>query len=119
MYSVKRFFVALALLSLLVPAVATARVAKARVWVSAQGSLTVRGSGFRAHEHVAVTVSASGERFMRAVTASGVGSFVARWAGSAGGDGGCVSVFVRAVGDRGSDAVWKSVANDCANGPTP
>ena len=119
MYSVRRFFVVLALLSLLVPAVATARVAKARVWVSVQSPLTVRGSGFRAHEHVAVTVSASGERFTRAVTASGVGSFVARWAGSAQADSGCVSLFVRAVGDRGPDAAWKSVANDCANGPTP
>jgi hypothetical protein len=103
---------------LLVPAVATARIAKARVWVSVESPLIVRGSGFRAHEHVTVKVSVSGERFTRAVTASGVGSFVARWAGSAGGSGGCVSVFVRAVGDRGSTAVWQSVANDCANGPT-
>src|SRR6476660_3551560 len=98
MYSVRRFFVALARLSLLVPAVATARVAKARVWVPVHSPLTVRGSGFRAHEHVAVKVSASGERFKRAVTASRVGSFVARWAGSAGADVGCVTVFVRAAG---------------------
>ena len=119
MLGVKRFFVALALVALLVPAVATARVAKARVRVSVQSPLTVRGSGFRAHEHVAVKVSASGKRFTRAVTASRAGSFVARWAGSAGGDVGCVSIFVRAAGDRGSTDVWHSVAVDCANGPTP
>ena len=117
MYSVKRFFVALALLSLLVPAVATARVAKARVRVSVQSPLAVRGAGFKAHEHVTVTVSA-GRRFVRTVTATNAGSFVARWTGSATGNEGCPVVFVRARGDQGSTAAWKSVATDCANGPT-
>src|ERR1700693_5255816 len=118
MYSVKRFLVVLALLSLLVPAGATTGIAKARVWVSAQSPLAVRGSGFKAHEHVTVTVSAS-RRFVRAVTATDAGSFVARWTGSATNNSGCVIVFVKAAGGRGSYAVWKSVPNDCANGPTP
>jgi hypothetical protein len=118
MYFVKRFLVLLALLALLVPPVATTRIAKARVWVSAQSPLAVRGSGFKAHEHVKVVVSA-GRRFVRIVTATDAGSFVTRWTASATGTGTCAVIFVKAAGDRGSTATWRSVANDCANGPTP
>src|SRR5258706_5321859 len=115
----KRFLVVLSLLALLVPAGAIAQSAKARVWISVQSPLTVRGSGFKSHERVTATVTASGARFVRSVTASSFRSLIARWVGSAAGDGGSVSVLVRAAGDRGSYAAWRSVANDCANGPTP
>jgi hypothetical protein len=114
----KRFLVILALLALLVPAGATARIARARVWLSAESPLTVRGLGFKAHERVTVTVDAD-RNFVRKVTATATGSFVARWTGSVTGNGACPTILVRAAGDRGSRAVWHSVANDCANGPTP
>lgn len=119
MDNVKRFLIVLALLALLTPAVATTGIAKTRVWISAQSPLAVRGSGFKVQEHVTVTVSAPGERFVRKVTATAAGSVVARWSGSATGLDGCVIVLVKAIGDRGSAAAWRSVANDCANGPTP
>jgi hypothetical protein len=119
MDGMKRLLVVFVLVSVLAPAVGAAGVAKARVWVSAESPLAVRGTGFKPRERVTVTVTAVGKRFVRVVTATVAGSFTARWSGSATDNGSCVSVFVRANGDRGSSAVWKSVANDCANGPTP
>ena len=118
MKSVKPFLVILALIALLVPAGATGRTTRARVWVSDQSPLAVRGAGFKAREHVIVTVSADRD-FVRKVTATAAGSFVARWAGSVTVISGCPNIFVTATGDRGSRSVWHSVAIDCANGPTP
>ncbi len=120
MYRVTSILVLFAVIGMLVPVAASPPLANARVWVSSQSPLEVGGSGFKPSERVTVTVVVStGDRFEQAVTATNTGSLVARWADAKIGSRPCTSTFVKAAGDRGSTAAWRSVAEDCADGPTP
>lgn len=98
----------------LVPSLAAASGSRARVWISDRSPLAVRGSGFKAHEHVVVTAVAGG-RFVRSVNAGPGGGFVARWSSVS--KLGCVTIVVRAVGNRGSIANYKVAGIECPPGP--
>jgi hypothetical protein len=121
MYCVRPILVLFGLIALTVPLAASPPIANASVWVSAQGPLEVCGSGFKPNERVTLIVMVStGNRFDQAITATDTGSFVARWTGFTTGNRPCVGIFVKASGDHGSSANWRSsVAEDCTDGPTP
>jgi hypothetical protein len=115
-----RILLLLAPFALTIPVAVPAPIGHARVWVSARSPLEISGSGFKPNERVTVTVAVSGgERFDQAAAANNAGSFVVRCTGSATGNGRCPGMFVKAAGDRGSTASWRSVADDCADGPAP
>jgi hypothetical protein len=85
---------------------------KARVWLSSQQPLVVRGASFDARERVSVTVTAGDLSRHRAVSATAAGAIVVRFTGTSVTDA-CTPVFVRAVGAHGTYATWKRVT-DCA-----
>jgi hypothetical protein len=113
----KRILVLLLALTALVPALAPAAARHPRVWLADQSPLTVRGSGFKAHEKVVVTVTLDG-RFTRTKDATAAGALTATWTATTV-KAGCLSVSIRAVGNRGSVATYKSVARECAPPPPP
>jgi hypothetical protein len=104
---------AVALLAALVPsaAVPTPAAMKARVWLASQSPVRVAGTGFRAADRVAVTVTAGKTKLRRTVEATATGRIAARWNGSIA--GGCHSTTVIARGTSGRVALWREVANDC------
>jgi hypothetical protein len=105
-------------LAALVPGIAPAAGSHARVWLAGQGPLVVKGTSFRAHERVVVTLTAP-VRLARTVTATRTGAFVARFAaGLTPVKSGCLFVRIRAVGNRGSAASYTSAPIECANGPS-
>ena len=112
----RRALIALCAVGVLVPSLATASGPRARVWVSDQSPFAVSGSGFKAHEHIVVTATA-GRRFEHAVTAGTGGGFVARWTSNAVAKSGCLSITIKAIGNRGSVATYKSAGAGCAPGP--
>jgi hypothetical protein len=79
---------------------------------------SVSGSGFRAHEHVAVRVSGSSGNLTRAVTTSAHGAFVARFTKSVSASG-CHQIAILAVGAKGDRAAWKSPPKACGPPPQP
>jgi hypothetical protein len=99
----------------LVASAAVAAAQTARVLVSATSPFTVRGSGFRAHEHVTVTVSATVRR-TKAVVAGARGGFKASF--SAVKIGACEGYVVRAKGNRGSLAILKVMPECAPPGPS-
>jgi hypothetical protein len=107
-------FVLAALLPGLAPAAAGSH---ARVSLADRSPLMVKGTSFRAHERVVVTVTA-GTRFVRTVTATRTGAFVARFASTATVKNDCgVSLSILAVGNRGSVASVKIPGKECPNPP--
>jgi len=88
----------------LVATAAYAAVGTARVGVMQTSPFTVRGTGFRAHERVAVTVYAKTTR-MKAVTAGVRGGFTTAFSGVT--IGRCDGYVIRAKGNRGSIAFLK------------
>jgi hypothetical protein len=113
----RRVLLALCAVAVLVPALATASgSSRARVWVSDRSPLVVRGTGFKAHEHVVVSATA-GRRFVRSVTAGAGGSFVVSWTSVDAAKSYCVTLAIRAVGNLGSVATFKVPGIECANGP--
>ena len=78
----------------------------------------VKGMNFKAHERVVVTLTV-GTRFVRTVTTTRAGAFVAHWtSGLSPVKSGCLFVRIQAVGNRGSVASFKIAGIECANGPT-
>jgi hypothetical protein len=91
---------------------AFAAAGKARVWVSSQQPLVVRGAGFNAQERVTVSVSARDLSTRKVVWATATGTLTARFP-TASIDGACGAVFVRALRANGTYVTWKRVT-DCA-----
>lgn len=89
--------------------------ARARVAVVDKAPFTVRGSGFKPGERVALVVAVK-SRWQRSVVATSTGSFVARFTGPSVTH--CTSYYVSARGNRGSVAVLK-VAPECPPPPQP
>lgn len=87
--------------------------ARARLTVVDTAPFTVRGSGFKPAERVALVVAVK-NRWERTVVATSTGSFVARFTGPT--IGRCSAYFVRARGNRGSLAVIKLVP-ECPSPP--
>ena len=108
-----------AIVSLGAPLRATPPPSNARVSLTSQRPLEVRGSGFAPQEHVTVTVRvlSEGKKFTQMLTTSDAGSFVAVWGISATGNDPCINLFVNARGDHGSKASCRSIAENCADGP--
>jgi hypothetical protein len=105
-------------LAALVPGIAPAAGSHARVWLAGEGPVIVKGTSFKAHERVVVTLTAP-MRITRTVTATRSGALVARFATSLSPvQNGCLFVRIRAVGNHGSAASYTSAAIECANGPT-
>jgi hypothetical protein len=113
MRAVKRLFV-LVLIGLV--AASTAAAGSPRLRVAALSPLTVRGTGFAAHERVRVTVSGDTPATRRVLTGS-AGGFVARFAVV--GFGYCTASVIRAVGSTGDKAVLHVAAPECPQPPTP
>jgi hypothetical protein len=74
---------------------------RAKVRIVTAAPLVVRGSGFKAHEHVRVTASPGG---VRRVVARANGTFRAAFPGAV---DRCLGLSIRAVGTRGDDATLK------------
>jgi hypothetical protein len=74
-------------------------------------ALTVRGTGFRAREHVRLVVRAPG-LVTRNTTAGTGGGFTMRLAGMSAGS--CTGFSVTATGDQGSRATLKRAPGQCA-----
>ena len=104
------------LVAAVLPLTAPASTPRARVWVPDRSPLVVRGSGFAAHERVVVSVSA-GSRLVHTVAATAAGAFLTRWTVAAAPKAGCASIFVKAVGNRGTVATYKVAGIECAQGP--
>ena len=105
-------------LAVLLPGLALAAAGShARVSLADRSPLTVKGTSFKAHERVLVTVTA-GTKFVRRVTATQTGAFVARFASTATLKNDCgVSTQILAVGNRGSVAGVKIPGKECPNPP--
>ncbi len=113
----RRVLALLLALAALTPALAPAAVPHLRVWLSDTSPLTVKGSGFKAGEKVSVTLTA-GHRFApRMLVASPRGALTATWTGTPVRKDGCLTVSIRAVGNRGSVATFKVAGLECASGP--
>lgn len=83
-----------------------------RVWLVTAAPVTVGGAQFLARERVKVTAQLGTTKLVKTVTATSTGRFSARWTARV--SDACYSTFIRATGSRGSTAVWKLVAADCA-----
>jgi len=93
-----------------------AAAGSARIRIVDASPLTVRGSGFVAHERVRVTVDAETSATRRVLTGS-AGGFVARFPAIT--FGYCTAFVIRAVGANGETAVVRIAAPECAQPPTP
>ena len=87
-----------------------------RLIVADKTPFTVRGTHFKPHERVRVTVITSAGVGAHTVTAGEAGSFLTRYTQIS--LGACPAYTVRATGNLGSRATVR-VMPDCANGPTP
>jgi hypothetical protein len=106
----------------IVPAVAAAVLAAAvlcgpatsgqgaRLRLMTQTPVTLRGTGFKAGEHVRVVTRFPGMA-TKGVTAGSAGSFTVRFTGSAGTR--CTGFSVTATGDRGSRASFTRLPEQC------
>ena len=105
-------------LAALLPGLAPAAAGShARVSLVDRSPLMVKGTSFKARERVVVTVTA-GTKFVRTVTATRTGTFVARFTSSATLKADCgVSLQILAVGNRGSVAGVKIPGKECPNPP--
>lgn len=83
----------------------TAAARQPRLAISDPVPLTVRGTGFLARERVTITASVRVTR-IRSAVADSAGRFTVRFAALSV-QNGCLSYFVKAVGERGTRAVLK------------
>jgi hypothetical protein len=116
MKDMKRILIVALAVAACVPALAPAAAPHARVWLAGTTPLTVKGSGFKAGERVAVTLTA-GKRFLRTTNATSTGTLTASWTGKPVEKAGCLSVHIQADGNRGSVATYKAAGKECAPGP--
>ena len=79
---------------------------------------SVAGTGFRAREHVVVTVTGGSNHLKKTVVTSGRGAFVARFARAVSAPG-CSQIAIAAVGAKGDRASWKSPPRSCGPPPQP
>lgn len=77
---------------------------------------TVRGTHFKPHERMRVTVTTSSGVGAHTLLAGAAGGFLTRFTSITLGT--CASYTVRATGSLGSRATLR-VVPECANGPTP
>jgi hypothetical protein len=89
--------------------------ARARISIVDEAPLVVRGVGFKAGERVTVSVAHAKTLFRRVAVAGSTGVLMARWTRSM--PTTCGSTTITALGSKGTRVVYKSVANDCAQGP--
>ena len=99
----------LLLVCALVPAVAGASQARARVSIVSAGPFTIHGAGFRSRERVTVTVAANGTS-TKIVRATRRGAFTVTFKGFSVPH--CEGYTVRAKGNRGSLATL-SLTPEC------
>jgi hypothetical protein len=90
--------------------------ARPHLAIIAKNPLTLRATGFRAHERVTVQGGASGTSGRMVVTATDAGAFTARLRAVRA--VGCTMITARATGSRGSIATLKIVP-ECAEPATP
>ncbi len=98
---------ALALAALVAASAAAAPAPRPTLKIVKAAPLTLRGSNFKPVEHVKVTRIVAGAKFVRNVTASSAGAFTVQYARSVVFDRCESTLFVSAVGDKGSRAVAK------------
>ena len=96
-----------------VPAAAT--TAPARVWLSSEAPVVVRGAGFHARTAVAVKVVRGEVTLRKSVVSGARGGFVMRWARSL--PVGCSPTTVVARDARGRSDSYIEVVNDCPPPP--
>jgi len=96
-------------------AISLAATTSARLSLGSRSPVTVSGSGFKAHEHVKLTVSATTTRSKLLVTGTR-GGFRTTFKAFA--IGRCDAYVVTAKGNRGSSAVVR-VTPDCAPARAP
>jgi len=88
------------------------RSGTARLQLVDTDPVTLRASGFKAHEHARLTVS-DGKQFMRrSATAGSAGGFTMRLPGVEANS--CTGFSVTVIGDRGSRATYKRAPGMCA-----
>jgi len=95
----------------LAPAGAGQTAAKPQLQLMDSAALTVRGTGFRAREHVRLVVRGPG-LVTRNATAGTGGGFTMRMAGMSAGS--CTGFSITATGDLGSRATLKRAPGQCA-----
>jgi hypothetical protein len=110
-----RIALVLTLFAALLPVGAVASSNTARIGFASVSPVTVRGTGFKSGERVAVTVSSKVTK-KKTVTASSRGGFKARFSGFS--IARCQAYAVRAKGNRGSTAFAK-VIPECAPPAVP
>jgi hypothetical protein len=110
-----RFALALSLFAVLLPVAAVASSSTAHIGFASISPVSVRGTGFKSGERVALTVSSKVTR-KKTVTASSRGAFRATFTGFS--IGKCQAYSVRAKGNRGSTASAK-VIPECAPPAAP
>ena len=96
-------------LAFVAPAAATST--HARIWLSSERPLSVRGTGFAAGDRIAVRVSKAGTVLRKTVVATRAGGFAARW--TRGLPTACGSTRAVAVGASGRRATYVVVVDDC------
>jgi hypothetical protein len=94
----------------------TATASSPHLRITALSPLTLRGTGFAAHERVRVTVNAELSATRRVFTGSG-GGFVARFPAIT--FRYCTASMIRAVGATGDVATLRVAAPECPQPPTP
>ncbi|MGZ4289459.1 MAG: hypothetical protein ACXVQQ_01185 [Gaiellaceae bacterium] len=104
-------------LALLVPVAASA-TGRSHVRLMTFSPLVVRGTGFKAHEEVVVTVRSGSASRVARVNSSATGTFTARFARTLPGAA-CRGVAVSAVGALGDRAAWKSPPQVCGTPLAP
>lgn len=115
---VTRLLPLLFVLAAFLPGLAPAATPHARIWLADKSPIMVKGTNFKPHERVVVTLTV-GTRLVRTVTATRAGGFVAHWTSALSAvKSGCLFIRIQAVGNRGSVASFKIAGIECANGPT-
>lgn len=86
------------------------QAARAQLRLMTSSPVTLRGTGFKAGEHVRVVTRLPGMA-TKSVTVGSFGSFTVRFTGSAGTR--CTGFSVTATGDRGSRASFTRLPEQC------
>ena len=110
----RRIAVLVGVLALVAPSAAVGKT-PAKVWIADRSPLVVRGSGFKAHERVTVTVQLTKPLIVKRV-ASTTGTFIVRLSADTV-KVGCNALSIRAVGNRGTVAVVKMPGMECPPPP--
>jgi hypothetical protein len=108
-----RAFVVISLLALALVSAAAASTGHGRVRVLTSAPLLVRGTGFKAHEQVVVTVRSGAVTRVARVTSSATGAFTAQFVRGLPAQHCGSSIAVRAVGSLGDTVAWKSPQQEC------